>query len=235
MVHASSALASTYGAGGLAKRYPTLVAATSIDAAAKAKVEQLLTEKKETRRYELEKVRGGWDLRAPAGQISFETKVPTGLVYGRLMPVHVIILVNGKMYRREICYYTVHIYDKTLVASHDLTPEQPLTAGDVRLEERELTDTQREVFQKPQDLIGNVVNRIVREGTPLTKSMVRGPIIVESGHPVVIVARRNGIEARANGVALSRGRQGDRIRVRTANKKPIMAKVIDADTVEVGG
>lgn len=235
MMQASPVLASIYGAGGLAKRYPTVVTATSIDAAAKAKVEQLLTEKNETRRYELEKVRGGRDLRAPAGQISFEMKVPTGLIYGRLMPVHVIINVNGKVYRREICYYTVHVYDKTLVASHDLKPEQPLTASDVHFEERELTDTQKDVFQKPQDLIGNVVNRIVREGTPLTKSMIRGPIIVESGHPVVIIARRNGIEARANGVALSRGRQGDRIRVRTANKKPIMAKVVDEDTVEVGG
>ena len=52
---------------------------------------------------------------------------------------------------------------------------------------------------------------------------------------VTIVSHYNGIEVRVSGIALNRGRPGQRIRVRNAaSRKVMLATVLDASTVEIG-
>ena len=46
------------------------------------------------------------------------------LLAGGLTPVHVLVYVDGKFYRRAILYYRVAVYDTVLVAAHDLRPDQ---------------------------------------------------------------------------------------------------------------
>jgi len=58
---------------------------------------------------------------------------------------------------------------------------------------------------------------------------------MESGAAVTIVSHYNGIEVRVSGVALTRGRVGQKIRVRNAaSRKVMLARVLDASTVEIG-
>ena len=84
-------------------------------------------------------------------------------------------------------------------------------------------------------MLGHVVSRMVPEGTVLSEDLLRQPVVMESGAAVTIVSRYNGIEVRVSGVALTRGRVGQKIRVRNAaSRKVMLARVLDASTVEIG-
>ena len=53
---------------------------------------------------------------------------------------------------------------------------------------------------------------------------------------MTLVTRYHGIEVKAEGVALQRGRIGERIRVRNARSaKVLLGTVVDAHTVQLGG
>ena len=63
-----------------------------------------------------------------------------------------------------------------------------------------------------------------------------GARVLEAGDPVTLVTNYNGIEVKAEGVALQRGRVGERIRVRNARSaKVLLGTVVDAHTVRLGG
>ena len=84
-------------------------------------------------------------------------------------------------------------------------------------------------------MLGHVVSRMVQEGAVLSEDLLRQPVVMESGAAVTIVSRYNGIEVRVSGVALTRGRVGQKIRVRNAaSRKVMLARVLDASTVEIG-
>ena len=223
-----------YGTGTLADRYPQSVEAEMFSSLAQKEVEQLLTDAKETRRHTVELVKGPKLMRAPAGNITYQVEVPTGLHYSSMTPVYVGVLVDDVLYRKAICYFRVHVYENVLVASRNLFPDRELGASDIRQEEREVTSVTAKYLTVPADAQGKVLNRLVREGTMLTKNMLRNPVVIEAGASIYITTNINGILVKTEGVALQRGRAEEMIRVRNASSSKVLrARVLDASTVEV--
>ena len=145
------------------------------------------------------------------------------------------MLVDGKPYRRALCYYTIRVYDTVLVAARNLFPEQQLSEADLRFEEREVSLVRGRCLKDKGEALGHVVSRLVPEGAVLSEEFLRQPVVMESGAMVTIVSHYNGIEVRVSGVALNRGRPGQKIRVRNAaSRKVMLATVLDASTVEIG-
>lgn len=229
------ASASAYGGGTQAERFPQTVTAAQFAAYAQEKLEQELTARGETRRHTLTLARAAAAMHAPAGALICEVKVLSAIRYGGLTPVHVLVYVDGKFYRRAILYYRVAVYDTVLVAAHDLRPDQEIGTGDVRQAEIAVEDAGTVYLRELAEVAGRVPSRFLKTGAPLSSDVLQAARVFEAGDPVTLVTSYNGIEVKAEGVALQRGRVGERIRVRNARSaKVLMGTVLDAHTVRVG-
>ena len=86
------------------------------------------------------------------------------------------------------------------------------------------------------EVAGRVPSRFLKTGAPLSADVLQAARVLEAGDPVTLVTNYNGIEVKAEGVALQRGRVGERIRVRNARSaKVLLGTVVDAHTVRLGG
>ena len=225
---------SAYGLGTQMERYPQVIPADQFPVLASQKLEESLKEQGEERRHELKFMRGPQTMHCPAGEITCEATLPKQIRYGATIPVYISVYIDGKFYRRATCYYRVVVYDKVLVAARDLPLEHKIEIGDLRLEEREI-DSRADVYLEDfSQVAGQVPARVIKEGTPITDRMIQSPFVMESGATITLVATYNGIQVRAEGVAMQRGRIGKVIRVRNAkSRKVLRGRVLDAATVEI--
>ncbi len=206
-----------------------------IERLAQEKLDALFLAAGETRRRDVVLMTPPRDFRLPAGIVTFSVEAPQGLSYSRGTPISVAVFVDGKLYRRLSCYYRIRVYDTVLVAAKTILPDQVITEGDLRLEEREVTNVNDRCIVEKQVAVGHVVNRLLKEGALITESMLKQPVVVEQGATVLLVSHYRGIEVRVPAVALSPGRVGQQIRVRNeVSGKVMLATVVDAGTVRIG-
>ena len=226
--------AEAYGSGLQADTFPQVIPAEQFTALAAEKLEERLSSNGETRRHELKLLRAPQGMRLPEGEVTCEVQLPKLINYGHSTPVNLLVYVNGKLFRRTVCYYKVLVYEQVLLVTHDLEIEHPFTAADVRVEEREVEASSVDYFHNPDEVIGKVPARVLKAGQVLRRNMVQMPVAVEVGTPVNILVDMNGIQVKAEGIALQKGRIGAYIRVKNSRSgKFLRGKVIDAHTVQI--
>ena len=217
-----------------ASAYPQTISSERFVELARQKVESQLREMGETRRHELLLIRAPQPMKLPPGPIICEVELPQAVKFSGNVPVHLRVFVNGKFYRRTVCYYEVAVYDKILVAEHDLMLEKPIQPTDVRLEERRVESGNGRYLTKMDDLAGRVPARIIRAGSAVESAMLQSPIVFDVGAPLTIVVNYHGVEVKTDGLAMQRGRVGGEVRVRNVRSgKVLRGRVIDAKTVEI--
>ena len=217
-----------------ASAYPQTISSERFVELAQQKVESQLREMGEKRRHELMLIRAPQPMKLPPGPIICEVELPQAVKYSGNVPVHIRVFVNGKFYRRTVCYYEVAVYDKILVAEHDLMLEKPIQPADVRLEERRVESGNGRYLTKMGDLAGRVPARIIRAGSAVESAMLQNPVVFNVGAPLTIIANFNGVEVKTDGLAMQRGRVGGEVRVRNVRSgKVLRGRVIDAKTVEI--
>ena len=221
-----------YGSG--LDKYPQKISKTQFTELAKAKIKEQLKNYGEARRQDIMLTKQPADMRCPKGKIDLRVHIPREIRYGGITPVYVTVMVDGNVFRRQICYYRVTVWDKVLVAAHDLPLNKNLVPDDFRVEEKEITDRNDEYLTDAAQTAGKVPGRVIHAGTAITANLLQSPIIVEVGSPIILVINRGGIEAAVEGVALSRGRKGSIIRVRNnKSRKTMRAKVMDSERAKV--
>ncbi|MDY6295834.1 MAG: flagellar basal body P-ring formation chaperone FlgA [Schwartzia succinivorans] len=185
-------------------------------------------------RYELECVHLPRPMEIPLGAVSFQVQTSGGLRFWGNTSVEITPVVDGVPSRTIRCHYRIHLYDNIVVAARPLQPETPLTAADVRLEEREIGTKGKRFFTRIDEVLGKVTARPVTIGRALERSMIKSKVVLQPGTLVTLVASVNGVEVKMEGTTLQPGREGEIIRVRNnSSRRIIRAKVIDATTVEV--
>lgn len=204
------------------------------EAMAISEVERILEEQGETRRHEVNLLRPLADVSVPNGVIDIKVSVPAGVVnYTGVTPVRARVSIGGRMYRDVNFVVSVKIYDYVVIANHDLRIEVPVNESDFRLAEIPV-DGRGDYLKDIHEVRGLVPQRMIRAGSPVSVSYFRQPIVVNNGLPVKIILRYKGIEISAKGIAMTRGRIGEVIKVKNeSSQKVISAKVIDSGTVEV--
>ena len=224
--------ASAYGSA--AGSYTQSVSADFLADLARQKIEDELNAYGETRRHDVRLAQAPSGMSLPAGEVICEVELPLGVQYDKRTPVHIRVFVGGRLYRRAICYYEGMVYDKALAAARDLPIDKPVASGDVRAEERRIEGRDRRYIKSFEEIQERVPARVIRAGTAVEASMLQNPIAFETGAPVTIKVMYQGIEVRAEGVAMQRGRIGASVRVRNARSgKVLHGKVVDAATVEI--
>ena len=228
------ARAEAYGPGLQADAFPQVLPSEQFTALAAEKLEERLAGSGETRRHELKLLRAPQAMRLPEGEVTCEVQLPKTINYGLSTPVNMLVYVNGSLFRRTVCYYKVLVYEQVLLVTHDLGLEHPFTAADVRAEEREVEAASVDYFHSLDEVIGKVPARVLKAGQVLRRNMVQMPVAVEVGTPVNLLVDMNGIQVKAEGIAMQKGRIGAYIRVKNARSgKFLRGKVIDAHTVQI--
>lgn len=209
------------------------VRGTDIQSIAYSAVEKALAERGETRRHEIFFTQTPQDIRLPEGTVDVKTELPAQISYISLTPVRVFLLVNGRIYRTLNFTANVKVYDNVLVANRDLRIEIPVSAADFHTAEVAI-DGRNEFVKDISEINGLVPHRMIRAGSPVTKTYFQQPVAVNTGQRVTIIVNYNGIRATARGIVMTRGRIGALVKVKNeASEKILTAKVIDSQTVEV--
>lgn len=205
-----------------------------IETLALSEIEAALEERGEFRRHEVNLMRSLTNLTLPEGVIDVKILLPsTSISYSTTTPVKARIFVNGKPYRDINFMVSIKVFDVVLIANHDLRIEVPVTESDFRVDEIAI-DGRTEYLKDPKEVIGLVPHRFIRAGSPVTIDYFQQPVAVESGHAVKIIFKQNGLQVSAKGIAMTRGRIGQVIKVKNeASQKILSARVIDSQTVEV--
>lgn len=211
---------------------PQVVVRENFVQLATGKIQATLLDNGETRRFRIEAVSAPAGMRLPSGEISYEVFIPAGLRYGLPMQVLINVDVNGQRYSQVRCTMRVRVYEHMVVTSHQLRPEEVISASDVRLEEREVGANSHTYFTKVEDVVGLTPIRSVPQATVLYTNTIRQPIVMRQGDRIKIKARVNGIEISVDGIARGNGRVGEWINVQnTVSGKIVRAKVVDSTTV----
>jgi len=122
------------------------------------------------------------------------------------------------------------------VATRPLVKGDIVSASDINLQKVNGTAIGRDVVENIGDIVGRAVAKDVGQGEMFRAQSVAIPSVIANGSKVVLLFRRNRLEASASGIALEAGTMGQEIRVRNQqSNKIVTGRVIEPGTVLVGG
>ena len=169
------------------------------------------------------------DIPVPDGEISLKGELPYGVHLSGPTVVNVVISANDTAYKGIKLRFTVRKFANVLLAARDITAHELLDKACVRVERRDVGRLTPGYLTDVSQIEGLTVQRLVREGTVLTKWIVTKPILVKRGNIITLVAKSKNMEVTATGQALEDGAAGQMIRIKNLNsQKIVVAQVIDA-------
>jgi flagella basal body P-ring formation protein FlgA len=120
------------------------------------------------------------------------------------------------------------------VALHQIENGDLISATDVVLQKRELSQDSHLAARTVKDVIGKKARTVIRANQPVRTDLVERVPLVKSGQLVTIVAENEVLKISVSGKAHSSGAEGDTIWVQNLSSlKEIPARVINATTVQV--
>jgi flagella basal body P-ring formation protein FlgA len=125
------------------------------------------------------------------------------------------------------------LFRNVLVSSRALLRGDGISAADVHAEERDVARLGYGYLENFRQIAGRSLSRAVARGTVLTPGTLGGRRMVRAGDHVQVLAQLDGIEVRADGVALGSGDNGARLRVRNASSGRVVDAMVSAPGVVV--
>ncbi len=125
----------------------------------------------------------------------------------------------------------LQLFRAVLVSSRALLRGDGIGADDVHAEERDVTRLGYGYIENFQQIAGRSLARAVARGTALNPGTLGGRRMVRAGDHVQMLARMEGIEVRADGVALGSGDNGARLRVRNVSSGLVVDAIVSAPGV----
>jgi flagella basal body P-ring formation protein FlgA len=127
----------------------------------------------------------------------------------------------------------VRVWADVVVSARALTRGQTLAAGDLAVQNLDLTQLPRGIYTDPNPLPGKVINTQIAGGTPLRPDMLRAATVIVQGQVVRVVFTGEGLRVSSEGRALANAGVGESVPVRTASGKVIKGIVQGPGVVEV--
>jgi flagella basal body P-ring formation protein FlgA len=126
----------------------------------------------------------------------------------------------------------IEVWRDVVVLRDHLSRGQPVKNSSVVLQQRNIGDLQRGYYTDVKGITGNISKRSLKAGTAISPGMINLPIIVKRGQTVTLRAERPGFEVNMKGLALKKGRKGDRIKVENSNSSKVLyGTIVDSDLV----
>jgi flagella basal body P-ring formation protein FlgA len=126
----------------------------------------------------------------------------------------------------------IQVFRDVVVLRDHIGRGDQITASSITLHKRNIADLQRGYFTSFEQVTNNISKRSLRAGTALTPRMIDLPIIIKRGQAVTLKVDRAGFSVDMKGLALKKGRKGDKIKVKNkSSQKVLYGTVISADLV----
>ena len=127
----------------------------------------------------------------------------------------------------------LQLFRQVLVTSRPLLRGDGLNAADVHTEERDVTRLGYGHVETLAQVTGRTLTRALARGSVVSPGALGGRRMVRAGDRVEMVARLDGIEVRATGVAMGSGDNGSRLRVRNESSGKVVDAMVSAPGVVV--
>jgi flagella basal body P-ring formation protein FlgA len=126
----------------------------------------------------------------------------------------------------------IEVWRDVVVLRDHLSRGQKVKNSSVVLQQRNIGNLRRGYYTEINGIIGNVSKRSLKAGTAISPGMIDLPIIVKRGQTVTLRAERPGFAVNMKGLALRKGRKGDRIKVENSNSSRVLfGTIVDSDIV----
>ena len=187
----------------------------------------------------------GWDVHLRRISISDSLKLPDGVIdYEVVAPqkwegwgsITITVLARQKerVLRNIPVRIDVEALADTVVTVHQIEHGTVITADDLALQKRELTQNSHLGIRSIDEVAGKKARTTLRANQPVRADQIERVPLIKSGQMVTIIAENGVIKISVTGKAHSSGAAGDIIRVQNLTSlKEIPAKVIDGSTVLV--
>ena len=120
---------------------------------------------------------------------------------------------------------------EALTATRVIRPMAIIAPGDLGVLDRQVPGA----LTPDIDLIGQEARVTLYPGRPILPGHVGPAALVERNQPVIVIFRNHGLSISADGRALSRGAEGDMVRVMNlASRTTVSGRVMDDGSVMVG-
>lgn len=187
----------------------------------------------------------GWDINIRRITISDALKLPEGAIdYEILAPqqwegwgnlsIAVLARQKDRVVRNIPVRIEVEALADTVVALRQIEQGAGITADDLALQKREITQISSRASRKLAEIVGKRARMTIKANQAVRADQVEKVPLVKSGQLVTIVAENNVMKVSVTGKARSSGAEGDIVMVQNQNSlKEIPARVISATTVQV--
>jgi len=129
---------------------------------------------------------------------------------------------------------SIKIFKDIYITRDLLKRGDTIQSKDIMLSRQDITHSSRGYFESPENLIGKVVYRTMRQGTIIKPSMVKEAVLIKRGNTVNIISSGKGLLVKSSGIAMKDGIKGEVIPIKNKkSKRTIDAVVTSAGTVHV--
>ena len=136
------------------------------------------------------------------------------------------IRVDGRLFRTFAVSAEIEARAEVLAAARDLAANAAIEEADVRREQVRLDRPLSGYIRDPNEIVGTMVTRELRTGTPITIDLVAKVAVIKAGDPVRIEGHSGRMKLVIIGEAKAAGRIGDRIAVRNIQSGAILQAVV---------
>lgn len=167
----------------------------------------------------------------PEGQLQVFNPYP-----GAMSQTNTVGVKCNSENKRWTLYLSVkmHIEKKILVAKRNLGRGHIITDDDLIFARQDVVHLKYGWFTNKKDIVGKLCKQNININHPITPYLLDKETLVRRGELVTIKADKDNIHISMQGKALSKGRQGDVIRVENSRtNRIIQAEVIGSRTVRV--
>ena len=187
----------------------------------------------------------GWDihirrltisdaLKLPEGGIEYEIVAPQQWEGWANVSIAVVARQKDRVVRNISVWVDIEALTTMVVALHQIENGELISAADVVVQKREITQNSHLAARTIDEVIGKKARTIIRANQPVRADLVERVPLVKSGQMVTIVAENELLKISVSGKARSQGAEGDTIRVQNLSSlKEISARVVNATTVQV--
>jgi flagella basal body P-ring formation protein FlgA len=142
------------------------------------------------------------------------------------------VLLVGRA-RRGVAVATVKVTASYARAARAIGRNEPIGAGDVDIVTGELPAVGMKRLPDTADVVGLIARRDIVAGEPLTQAVLDVPLAVRSGEAVTLTVVAGTVQVTTKALAMSSGREGDRVRVVPEGGKALRARITGPGAVEV--
>src|SRR5579875_3022444 len=173
-------------------------------------------------------------IRLPVGSFTTHVSAPAGAELLGRVRLALEFVMDDRPVRTAWVTADLARFGPVVLVRRSLARGEVITADDVEVDRRDLSQVPRDTFTAPADAVGLVVRTPLLPYAPLRREQVVMPATVRRGDAVLLVLDHGGLRITVPGEVRDDAVRGERVHVtNTTSNKELTGRVVDARTVAV--